>query len=671
VDYGKVYKTPVRLEIKRDDGSPKASRFFVGYLAEFSFVGGDGKGHYEYRARMVPKYHWLTYNRAYLVFANQTGPDIVRKLLAKYELSHLMVTPQGGVPTRNYCLMYGESVWGFLSRLLEEEGMFYFVDHQPYGGDPETYNPQFFWGEDFLNVFSSWDDVRETDFPEIRFLGAGAESGEAEERVLSLRVVDRTLPDEVRVGDHNPADFRAYLQQDKAQPYFGIGNRVEQIYGGFAKSDDAEHYAKIRMEEVASGHERIVVESTYRGAAAGRKIRISGHPRQAVGSNTWMILRVVHRGSQPTTGSQGTEAPKKYANTFEAVPIKSDITYRPPRRHPKPRALGSQTAMVMGPSGGAIDHAEIHTDEKGRVKIQFLWDQDVGWDEDNAVWVHVAQSYSGAGYGSRMIPRVGHQVVVSFLNGDPDRPLVTGSVHDGAHQTPHVTKDNKTQWSMKSFSGNEIRFEDAPGKEEFYVHASRVHTTSVVSSQSLSVGGDRSMTIDGNLTEHVKKEQKTTVDGKWTENGKGGIEETYKYRKTTIGGGTGPGGKASETGITGDAAISASGAATVSVTGASTLTLGGVDATVTGDVILGASGALAAATAGVSFDSSADVSITASGTITLAVGGSKVEISSGGVKISGPKVETAATGQNKVGGATVEVNGSGGVQIKGATVTNN
>jgi type VI secretion system secreted protein VgrG len=276
----------------------------------------------------------------------------------------------------------------------------------------------------------------------------------------------------------------------------------------------AKDLVKLRLEEEQAGRERADAESDCRLVMPGHTFSLDLHPRDSLNQD-YLITQVHHWGTQPqaadedTMGAEAAAAPG-YHNQFECLP--KTRPFRPARITPRPRVEGPQTAVVTGPSG-----EEIHTDEYGRVKVRFFWDRSGVSDDKSSCWVRVSQGWSGVGWGSVFIPRVGHEVIVEFLEGDPDRPLVTGRVYNGENPVPYALPGAKTRSTVMSNSSpggggsNEIRFEDAAGSEEIYVHAQKDNNIVVENDRTRKVGHDETWEVGNDQTGTVKHDQSLTV----------------------------------------------------------------------------------------------------------------------------------------------------------------
>jgi type VI secretion system secreted protein VgrG len=281
--------------------------------------------------------------------------------------------------------------------------------------------------------------------------------------------------------------------------------------GLYQQKADGEHYAAVRIDELGSQFELAQGKTNARGLAVGFLLKLEEHPR-ADQNREYLVVSAACDLLFENYESLPDPRPTNYSCAFLAMPASQQ--FRPRRRTRKPFVQGPQTAFVVGPAG-----EEIFTDELGRVRVQFHWDRRGKNDQHSSCWIRVSQYWAGKGWGSIHIPRIGHEVIVDFLEGDPDQPIVVGRVYNGTNVPPYSLPDNKTQSGVKSRSSlqgtpdnfNEIRFEDKKGEEEINVHAERNLSTSVEADESRSVGHDRSTTIDHDDVLTVKHDRKIIV----------------------------------------------------------------------------------------------------------------------------------------------------------------
>jgi type VI secretion system secreted protein VgrG len=269
--------------------------------------------------------------------------------------------------------------------------------------------------------------------------------------------------------------------------------------------------AKVRLEEQQSNRRSGTGASNCPRLTAGHTFALVGHPRHEL-DQTYRLLHVTHVGHQPQVLDQDASGDSSYGNEFAVTEVKQP--YRPPRRTPRPTMRGLQTATVVGPPG-----EEVFPDEHARVKVQFHWDRAEPFDETSSCWVRVSQLWAGNGWGALFLPRVGHEVLVDFLEGDPDRPVVVGRIYTGENRPPYPLPQQKTRSTIKSESSiggggsNELRFEDLKGSEEIYLHAQKDWNTQIGNNLGETVGASRTSTIGSAETITVGGSRTVSVGG--------------------------------------------------------------------------------------------------------------------------------------------------------------
>lgn len=507
------------------DGS-RYNRYVHGVLERF-VQSGAGIRQSRYLATLVPTLQQLAYSRDARIFQKQKTEDVVKKVLkdAKVPSDWVNMMLHGSYEPRDYCVQYQESDLDFVQRLLEEEGITYYFEHKKDKdvlciGD----------GSHAFESLPQYAEVQLRDTPHLY-----------EEGLVALQAESALRPGAAVLRDYKfkqPAlDMEAKAEGKKyaeREMYYFPGDYVDPSLG--------KRLVKLRMQEQLSLANRFVGRGSVRAMQPGYKFTLQGHRRDAC-NQEYLIVRVEHEGSQPgALGEEGTGITKPvYQNRIHSIP--ASVEFRPSRITPRPAIPGVQTATVVGPSG-----EEIHCDEHGRVKVKFPWDRDEKKDDSSSCWIRVNQPWGGVSYGGMFIPRVGQEVLVQFLEGDPDRPVVIGRVYNGENPVPYGLPDKKTVSTFKSSSSpggngsNELRFEDAAGKEEIYLHGQldmntvierdrsqkfgrdttddvgRDRTRKVGNNETLSVGNDRKQTVTNNETLNVGVDQSQTIGANQTEN---------------------------------------------------------------------------------------------------------------------------------------------------------
>jgi type VI secretion system secreted protein VgrG len=283
--------------------------------------------------------------------------------------------------------------------------------------------------------------------------------------------------------------------------------------GGFSTSGDGESRARVRLQESEASFIVARGVSTARSLAPGTRFTFKGHFRSDQESD-YLLTSLVHNANQGGDFRSGSATSEQlhYGNRFGCIPFSTP--YRPPRRTPRPVIPGAQTGVVVGKSG-----EEIWTDKYGRVKVQFHWDRYSKADENSSCWVRVAQASAGKNWGSIVLPRIGQEVVISFLDGDPDRPLVTGRVYNAERMPPYDLPSEQTKSTMKTDSSkgssgfNEIRFEDAAGNEQIFIHAERNQDVRIKKDSMENVGNESHRTVSKDDFQQISGDQHLTVKG--------------------------------------------------------------------------------------------------------------------------------------------------------------
>lgn len=476
--------------------SGDTDRYLHGIVDRFIQNGMDGR-FYLYHARVVPQIQMLALEQDCRIFQEKSVPDIVEEVLADSGVTSDLVEMrlQQTYASRDYCVQYRETDLNFVSRLLEEEGIFYFFEHSRdkhvmvLGDGTVNYQPIAGQGQVVFNPG-----------------GAMVAKEEA--------VVDFHLSKQIRSGKYTVRDFNfknpaLELTADKADSE----NTELEIYdyaAGHSTPEAGRTIAKVRLQQAMMHKERADGRSVVPRFVPGFSYTLSDHPMDGF-NQEYLLVEVIHRGAQPQVLAEKatSETGTSYENAFVAVP--SAVTVRPGKTVRKPVVEGVQTAIVTGQSG-----EEIYTDEHGRVKVQFHWDRQGQNDERSSCWIRVSQAWAGAGWGGMHIPRIGQEVIVDFIEGDPDRPIITGRVYHGTNTPPYALPDEKTKSTIKSEStlggggSNEIRFEDKKESEEIYIHAQKDENTAVGNDQGIMVGNDRLESIgrDRSLTVGRDKSEK-------------------------------------------------------------------------------------------------------------------------------------------------------------------
>jgi type VI secretion system secreted protein VgrG len=472
-----------------------------------------------YFAEIHPWLWLLTKTSDCRVFQNKSAPDIIESVFSDLGFSDFRNDLKANYDKRDYCVQYNETAFNFVSRLMEEEGIFYYFEH---GSDKHT----LVLGDD-----SPTNPTCSGGSP-VHFRQSLVDHAQ------DLTITRCLVEEQVVTGSYAHDDFNfetpntdLKVESKSDTPKF----RVYEYPGGFVKKDSGEKRADLRLDALEQPQKIIRGDGFVRAFCAGHKFELKDHYRPDV-NKTYVLQSVSHAASQET-----------YTNSFTAFP--ADLAFRPPRVTPKPTISGTQTAIVVGKAG-----EEIWTDKYGRVKVQFHWDQLGKNDENSSCWIRVDYGWAGKQWGGIFLPRIGQEVVVSYLEGDPDRPLITGAVYNSDQVVPYTLPDEQTKSTVKTNSSkggggfNEIRFEDKKGSEELYFHAQKDHnivvendrtkkvlhneTNTIKGTRDLTVTGNETHTNDANFTQKVAGNYELKVTGNLTIEATGTI--TIKSSATTV-----------------------------------------------------------------------------------------------------------------------------------------
>ena len=480
IDFAAIVGKSATISIVLADGTTK---YINGIVGRFVQAGGDAR-FVNYHAELHPWLWLLTMSRDCRIFQNKSVIDILTALFTELGFTDYRNSTTGTYDPLEYCVQYNETAFSFVSRLLEDAGITYFFEHA-----------------DGVHTLVLADaSSAYADCPGAATVNVGGTVHWLQQNtVTSCTIEQNVIPGKYAVDDFGFETPSTDLMgsADSTKAIEGSKRRLYEYPGGFVKKDKAEGLAKKRMEAEEVPAKVLRGTSFCRAWFAGAKTTLAKHHRDD--ANVAYVLRhIVHSASWD-----------EYSNSFEAIP--ADAIIRPARVTPKPFIPGTQTAVVVGKSG-----EEIWTDKYGRIKVQFHWDQLGTNDENSSCWIRVAHNWAGKSWGQIFLPRIGQEVVVSFLDGDPDRPLVTGSVYNAEQTVPYTLPDNQTQSTIKSDvskgSGgfNEIRFEDKKDAEEVFIQAERDYNRVVKNNDTLKVGFEKKK--DGNQTIDIYKNRTVTLE---------------------------------------------------------------------------------------------------------------------------------------------------------------
>jgi type VI secretion system secreted protein VgrG len=472
----------ITWQVQFKEGEP---RFYNGVVSRFVAGGTSDREMRSYRAEVVPWLWYLTRTSDCRIWPpggqKKTVPQIIQMLFDEMGFTDYVNETKDTYPELEYVVQYRETAFNFVSRLMEEEGIFYFFRHEE--------------GKHTLVL-------------------ADQKSSYAELKPASLEIDSWEHQFEFRPGKWTTTDY--YFKTPSTSLLTSTNTVVDHpdaskfemfdFPGDYRFKGDGDAASTVRMEEQEIAYDQVVGSSACRDLTPGGKFTLGrlDHPGEAEEGKSYVVTYIEHSASD--VGFQSSSAGAQYRNAFRCIP--ADVIYRAPRTTPKPRVTGAQTAVVVGPSG-----EEIYTDKFGRVKVQFFWDRKGTKNENSSCWIRVSQNWAGKNWGMIFNPRIGQEVVVEFLEGDPDRPIILGRVYNGEQMPPYELPANQTQSTIKTRSSkdgkpenfNELRFEDKKGKEHVYFHAEKDFHRVVENNDVLDVGfqkhdtGERIVNVHDNL----------------------------------------------------------------------------------------------------------------------------------------------------------------------------
>jgi type VI secretion system secreted protein VgrG len=464
--------------------------------------GDSGRRLTRYSVTLRPRLSYLAHRVNQRIFQNLNVPKIIGLILEEHGIqSNAYVFILGAIyPERLYCVQYEETDMQFIQRLCEEEGIHYHFQHSATAhklvfGDNQSAFPK------LAPVAYKQDSGMVADDPVVKR--------------FDLRLETRTSRTTLR--DYDFEKPRITLESE----YHGdtLPDLEDYDYPGrFLHRERGTHLAKRALERHRSDYQLAEGKSNQPLLVSGHFLPLTEHSK-ARWNDLWLLTEVLHEGKQPQVLEESVTSDdtalkddfhQGYRNRFQATPW--NVLNRPPLRHPKPRILGSQSAVVTGPEG-----EEIHCDQYGRVKVQFHWDRQGQSDDKTSCWLRVSSAWAGAHYGGIAIPRIGMEVLVTFLEGDPDQPLISGCLYHKANAVPYELPAHKTRSTFKTLSSpggsgyNELRIEDKKGQEQIFLHARRDWDENIENDQKIRVGNERHDTVEQNSYSEFKAEEHHTV----------------------------------------------------------------------------------------------------------------------------------------------------------------
>ena len=508
----------VRVEYPKKDGY----RYYHGYVTRFERIGDEGTFSL-YKAVVHPWLWFLTRTSDCRIFQQKSVPEIIKDVFGDLGFSAYVKDSLNGTYSKlDYCVQYRESAFNFVSRLMEREGIYYYFTHEDGKhtmvlADAQN-SHQTVSGYESLPYFPPSElQRRKRDHFDHWSFGEQVDTG-----TVSLNDFDFENP---------KGDLHSSAVVERKHPMASF--EIYDYPGGYFKSAAGDTYSTVRITERQAEYELVEGAGDVIGAACGALFSLENGP---VPSQNRQYLTLSMSCQMKIAGYSSSGAGQEASFSCKVRGIPASQQFRPARVTPTAVVRGTQTAIVVGPSG-----EEIYTDKYGRIKVQFHWDRKGKSDENSSCWIRVAQTWAGKNWGAIHIPRIGQEVIVDFLEGDPDRPLVTGCVYNADQMPPYKLPDNMTQSGVKSRSTkqgsaenfNELRFEDKKDSEEVYFHAekdfNRVvenndtekigygkkdkgdQTIEVFNNQKIVVGGGGNDSADGSQTIEIQKDRTTTI----------------------------------------------------------------------------------------------------------------------------------------------------------------
>jgi type VI secretion system secreted protein VgrG len=484
------------------------TRYFHGRVSHFGYQGTVQR-YAAYVATLRPWLWFLSHNADCRIFQHRTAPDILKQVFRDCGYTDFEDKLSGGYREWDYCVQYRETDLNFVSRLMEQEGIFYYFRHEA--------------GRHVL-VLADADSpcTPAAGYAEVPYYPPEASERRERDCTSSWQRLQRVEPAGYCLRDYDFTKPRVSLEGEHRKQSPGSTLVVYDYPGEYLTPAEATRISRMRLEELHADALQVRGGGDVGGLASGYSFKLTRHPREGENAEYRVLSSVLDLASDAyVSGGSGETL---CACSFAAAP--ASVPFRPRRVTPKPMVQGLQTAFVTGPAG-----EEIHTDKYGRIKVQFHWDRRGQGDENSSCWMRVGQVWASNRFGSLAIPRVGDEVIVSFLEGDPDRPLVIGSVYNDRSMPPTSLPDQKAMSGLKSNTTkggggyNAIRLDDSAGDEQLLMHAQKDLHTKVVNDAFESVGGKRHLTVTGDQLEKVAGSKHLTVVGDQNEKITGTISQ--------------------------------------------------------------------------------------------------------------------------------------------------
>jgi type VI secretion system secreted protein VgrG len=484
IDLNLLLGKPMSLSLQLADGS---KRFFHGLVARCS--QGVNRGQFaSYQVTLRPWLWLLSRTSDCRIFQNQTIPQIIKQVFRELGFSDFEEALSQPYREWEYCVQYRETSFDFVSRLMEQEGIYYYFRHEQ---------------DRHVLVLADAYGAHHTapGYAAVPYYPPDEQQRERD-HIDDWKLAQQVLPGSLELNDYDfqRPSARINVRSAMPRPHTAGDYPLYDYPGTYVQSQDGEHYARTRIQALQSLHEQIELHGNARGLGSGHLFSLSGFGREDQ-NREYLIVQARYELSQESLESGGSGEGAQFSSRLACIAAQQNFRPLPSTR--RPIVQGPQTAMVVGPAG-----EEIWTDQFGRVKVHFYWDRHDQSNENSSCWIRVSQAWAGKNWGSMQIPRIGQEVIVSFLEGDPDRPIITGRVYNAEQTVPYNLPANATQSGMKSRSSkggspanfNEIRMEDKKGAEQLYIHAERNQDIVVEVDESHVVGHDRHKSVGHNET---------------------------------------------------------------------------------------------------------------------------------------------------------------------------
>ncbi|MGG7554274.1 type VI secretion system Vgr family protein [Pseudomonas sp. ES3] len=491
---------PMGLTLELHDGG---KRYFHGIACSCRQLTGHGQ-FAGYHVSLRPWFWLLTRTSDCRIFQNNTVPDIIKQVFRDLGFSDFEDSLSGSYRQWEYCVQYRETSFDFVSRLMEQEGIYYYFRHE-----------QARHVLVLADAYGAHSTV--ADYDSVPFYPPDRQMRERD-HFYDWQLAREVQPGSLELNDYDFQRPRANLgvRSSVSRSHSNGDYPLYDYPGEYAQSNDGEHYARTRIEAIHSQFERVQLRGRARGLGSGHLFTLTGYEREDQNREYLVVSARYHIHQEPyESGTQ--DLSEQFVG--ELACMDASQVFHPLPLTPVPIVRGPQTAVVVGPEG-----EEIWTDQYGRVKVHFYWDRHDQSNENSSCWMRVSQAWAGKNWGAMQIPRIGQEVIVSFLEGDPDRPIITGRVYNAEQTVPYTLPANATQSGVKSRSSkggspanfNEIRMEDKKGAEQLFIHAEKNQDIEVENDETHWVGHDRSKSIDNDETVHVKHDRTETVDNNET-----------------------------------------------------------------------------------------------------------------------------------------------------------